>query len=76
MSRPVPPHFSLKRPKKAGKKFHIFHFPITVFAKVGRNVTFLLGLVSGSVHRTTGSAEPPNLTEPLFCRTYRTERSV
>ena len=38
----------------------------------------LLGSVSGSVHRTTGSAEPPNLTEPVVLPNLpnRTERSV
>ena len=36
----------------------------------------LLGSVSGSVHRTTGSAEPPNLTEPVVLPNYRTEPKV
>ena len=38
----------------------------------------LLGSVSGSVHRTTSSAEPLNLTEPVVLPNLpnRTERSV
>ena len=37
-------------------------------------VLFLrFGSVCGSVHRTTGSAEPPNLTEPVVLPNYRTE---
>ena len=34
------------------------------------------GSVCGSVHRTTGSAEPPNLTEPVVLPNYRTEPKV
>ena len=36
-------------------------------------VFLLFGSVYGSVHRTTGSAEPPNLTEPVVLPNYRTE---
>ena len=37
-------------------------------------VFLLFGSVYGSVHRTSGSAEPPNLTEPVVLPNYRTEK--
>ena len=69
MSRPLPPHFSLKRPKKAGKKFHTFHFPITLLLREIKPFFFATSFTDKSA-----PAKNEKFVILLCVRTVKTQR--